>query len=140
VFLALRRRIGVAHVAGDLPVARGVTSGIKAYQSSAACGAGRASSAMLCFGVASSLLDDLRREVGLVFTAAQWKRGGGGGDLVLVACGGGRKSTCNLFDELSGCRSLDWVFGVGFILHRRLAASCPWRSSISGGRPIWWCR
>jgi hypothetical protein len=25
VFLALRRRIGVAHVAGDLPVARGVT-------------------------------------------------------------------------------------------------------------------
>jgi hypothetical protein len=49
--------------------------------SSAACGARRASSAALYFGVASSLLGDLRREVGLVFMAAHWKRGGGGGDL-----------------------------------------------------------
>jgi hypothetical protein len=84
-----------------------VTSGIKAYRSLAACGAGCASSTTLCFTVTSSLLGELRREVGLVFTAAQWKRGGGGGDLVLMACGGSRKSTCNLFDELSGCRSLD---------------------------------
>jgi hypothetical protein len=41
VFLALRRRIGVAHVVGDLPVARGVTSGIKAFRSSASRGAVR---------------------------------------------------------------------------------------------------
>jgi hypothetical protein len=73
-------------------------------------GGGRSGTRSL--GDASSLLGDFRRVVGLVFLAAQRKRGGGG-----------RDSACNLFDELPRCRSLGWVFGAGFILHRRLVAS-----------------
>lgn len=115
----------------------------------AAGGAGRAPSATLCLDVdstsktrvftrgfirrpstigdASSLLGDFRRVVGLVFLATQQKRGGGR-----------RNSAYNLFDELPRCRSLGWVFGAGFILHRRLVASTahPQCSSISGGCPV----
>jgi hypothetical protein len=79
------------------------------------------------FGNASSLLVDFRRVVGLVFS----------GSATEAWCGR-RNSACNLFDELPRCRSLGWVFGAGFILHRRLVASTahPQRSSISSGRPV----
>ena len=52
----------------------------------------------------------------------QWRRLGVPGGKVEAWGGGERNRACNLFNELPGCRSLDWVIGAGFVLHRRSAA------------------